>query len=53
MFDVEVCEAKRVLWIRLRGELAEADFTRLDGLGRDVKSVPSCDVVFDMASVET
>ena len=52
MFDVEVCEAKRVLWIRFRGELAEADFTRLDGLGRDVKSVPSCDVVFDMTSVE-
>jgi len=51
MFDVEICEPKRVLWIRFRGELAEADFARLDGLGRDAHG-PPCDVVFDMTSVE-
>ena len=52
MFDVEICELKRVLWIRFRGELAEADFARLDGLGRDAHAGPPYDVVFDMTAVE-
>lgn len=52
MFDVEVCETKRVIWIRFWGELAEADFSRLDALGRDAHAGPACDVIFDMTSVE-
>jgi len=52
MFDVEICEAKRALWIRFRGELAEADFARLDELGRNAHGGPPSDVVFDMTSVE-
>jgi hypothetical protein len=52
MFDVEVCEPKRVVLIRFRGELAEADFTALDALGRERQEGPPYDVVFDMTAVE-
>ena len=40
MFDVEVCEPKRVVLIRFRGELAEADFTALDAMGREMQGGP-------------
>ena len=52
MFDVEVCEPKRVVLIRFRGELAEADFTALDVMGREMRDGPSYDVVFDMTDVD-
>src|SRR5690242_6931577 len=52
MFDVAVCEPKRVVLIRFRGELAEADFTALDALGRERQGGPPYDVVFDMTNVE-
>ena len=52
MFDVEVCEPKRVVLIRFRGELAEADFTALDAMGREMQGGPPYDVVFDMTGVE-
>lgn len=40
MFDVEISEAKRIVLIRFRGELAEADFTALDALGREKQDGP-------------
>jgi hypothetical protein len=52
MFDVEICEPRRIVLIRFRGELAEADFTALDALGREKQGGPSYDVVFDMTAVE-
>ena len=52
MFDVEVCEPKRVVLIRFRGELAEADFAALDAMGREMQGGPRHDVVFDMTNVE-
>ena len=52
MFDVEVCEPKRVVLIRFRGELAQADFTALDAMGREMQGGPPHDVVFDMTGVE-
>jgi hypothetical protein len=52
MFDVEVCESKRVVLIRFRGALAEADFAALDALGRERQGGPPYDVVFDMTAVE-
>jgi hypothetical protein len=52
MFDVEVCEPKRIVLIRFRGELAEADFAALDALGRERQGGPPYDVVFDMTAVE-
>jgi hypothetical protein len=52
MFDVEVCEPKRIVLIRFRGELAEADFIALDAMGREMQAAPPCDVVFDMTNVE-
>jgi hypothetical protein len=52
MFDVELCEPKRVVLIRFRGELAEADFAALDALGREWQGGPPYDVIFDMTNVE-
>ena len=52
MFDVEVCGPKRVVLIRFRGELAEADFAALDAMGREMQGGPRHDVVFDMTNVE-
>ena len=52
MFDVEVCEPKRVVLIRFRGELAAADFTALDAMGREMQGGPPYDVIFDMTGVE-
>jgi hypothetical protein len=52
MFDIEVCEPKRIVLIRFRGELSEADFTALDALGRERQGGPPYDVVFDMTAVE-
>lgn len=52
MFDVEVCEPKRVVLIRFRGELAAADFTALDAMGREMQGGPPYDVIFDMTRVE-
>ena len=52
MFDVAVCEPKRVVLIRFRGELVEADFAALDALGRARQGGPPYDVIFDMTNVE-
>jgi hypothetical protein len=52
MFDVEVSESRRIVLIRFRGELAEADFTALDALGRERQGGPPYDVIFDMTAVE-
>jgi hypothetical protein len=52
MFDIELCEPKRVVLIRFRGELAQADFTALDAMGREVQGGLAYDVVFDMINVE-
>ncbi|MBS0523772.1 MAG: hypothetical protein JSS04_09060 [Proteobacteria bacterium] len=52
MFDVEVCDPKRVVLIRFRGELAVADFTALDAMGRKMQGGPPYDVIFDMTHVE-
>jgi hypothetical protein len=52
MFDVEVCEPKRVVLVRFGGELAAADFTALDAMGRAMRVGPPYDVIFDMTRVE-
>ncbi|HYD05477.1 MAG TPA: hypothetical protein VEC60_07115 [Reyranella sp.] len=52
MFDIEICEPKRIVLIRFRGELTEADFSALDALGRERQGGPPYDVVFDMTAVE-
>lgn len=51
MSDVEVCEPKRVVLIRFRGELAQ-DFIALDAMGREMQGGPTYDVIFDMTRVE-
>lgn len=52
MFDIAICVTKRVVLIRFRGELVEADFTALDALGRERQAGPPYDVIFDMTNVE-
>jgi hypothetical protein len=51
MFEVEVSRSRNVVLIRFKGELTEADFTALDGLGRERSGTPY-DVIFDMTGVE-
>ena len=51
MFDVEICESKRIVLIRFRGELTATDFTSLDALGREKQGGSPYDVVFDMTNV--
>src|SRR5262245_34989229 len=52
MFDVSVCEARRIILVSFRGEVTEADFLRLDARGRDAQGGPAYDVIFDMTAVE-
>src|SRR5437764_2524310 len=52
MFHVEVCEPKRIMWIRFQRELAERDFAALDALGRERQGGPPYDIVFDLRFVE-
>ncbi len=53
MFDVAVCEARRIFLVTFRGEVTEEDFTRLDARGREAQGGPGFDVIFDMTAVES
>lgn len=52
MFDLEICEPRRIALIRFRGELSEADFAALDVLGRGQQASEPFDCIFDMTHVE-
>ena len=52
MFDIAVCEAKRAVLIRFRGELTEADFARLDEAAADARGRVEFDCIFDFTAVE-
>lgn len=52
MFDVEICEARQVVLIRFRGQLAENDFDGLDKLASDTRDKAAFDCIFDMTAVE-
>jgi len=53
MFDIEICEPRRVVLVRFRGQVTEADFTELDKLAAEQrgKSV-AFDCIYDMANIE-
>jgi hypothetical protein len=53
MFDVEVCESRRIILVIFRGQVTEADFTTLDARGREAQGGPGYDVIFDMSRIES
>ena len=52
MFDIELCEERKIGWVRFYGELTEADFEALDRLTGVAKDAGGYDVVYDMSGVE-
>lgn len=52
MFDVGVCETRRILLVTFRGEVSEADFAKLDVYAREAQGGPGYDVIFDLTAVE-
>jgi NADPH:quinone reductase-like Zn-dependent oxidoreductase len=52
MFDIEVCEERKVGLVRFFNELTEADFETLDAIGRAAKGASAYDVVYDMSGIE-
>lgn len=52
MFDIEVCDDRKVYLFRFHGPLTEADFVRLDALARARKDGPPHDCIFDMSGVD-
>jgi hypothetical protein len=52
MFDIEVCEARRIVLVRFHGHLEEADFTALDVLASSARGDGKAfDCIYDMTSV--
>ncbi|HLG46155.1 MAG TPA: hypothetical protein VKY24_07940 [Reyranella sp.] len=52
MFDIEICEERKVGLVRFHGELTEADFDALDAAARAVKDGPAYDVIYDMSGID-
>jgi len=52
MFDIYVCEPRRIALIRFRGQLSEADFTALDASARATPRAGEYDCIFDLLGVE-
>jgi hypothetical protein len=52
MFDVKLCESRRVALITFGHEVSGADFERLDALAREAGSGPTYDLIFDMTAIE-
>jgi hypothetical protein len=52
MFDVEVCESRRIVLVVFRGEVTEADFTELDARGRAAQGGPGYDAIYDLSRIE-
>jgi hypothetical protein len=52
MFDIEVCEAKRISLVRFRGELSAQDFAELDRLAVESRDVASgIHSIYDLTDV--
>jgi hypothetical protein len=52
MFHIYVCEPRRIVLIRFRGQLSEADFTALDASARATPQAGEYDCIFDFTGVE-
>jgi hypothetical protein len=53
MFDIAVCESKRIVLIRFTGVLAEADFAALEASARRTPEAEQHDCVFDFTGVQS
>jgi hypothetical protein len=51
MFDIEVCESRRVVLIRFTGVLAESDFIALEKSARSTAAAEQYDCVFDFTGI--
>lgn len=52
MFDIDVCEPRRVVLVRFRGQLTEADFVELDRLAAELRGERAFDCIYDMTDIE-
>jgi hypothetical protein len=52
MFDIDICEPRRIVLVRFRGQLTEADFAELDRLAAERRGEQSFDCIYDMTNVE-
>jgi hypothetical protein len=52
MFDIEVCEARRIVLVRFHGQVTEADFAELDRLAAEQRGRAAFDCIYDMSNVE-
>jgi hypothetical protein len=52
MFDIDICEPRRIVLVRFRGELTEADFVELDRLAAELRGERAFDCIYDMTTVE-
>ncbi len=51
MFDVDICEAKRISLVSFRGEISARDFLELDRLARERSDPRGLHVIYDMTDV--
>ena len=52
MFDIEICEPRRIVLVRFRGQVTEADFTELDRLAAEQRGKTAFDCIYDMTGIE-
>lgn len=52
MFDIDICEPRRIVLIRFRGQLTEADFAELDKLAAEQRGKRAFDCIYDMTNIE-
>ena len=53
MFDIELCEPRRIVLVRFRGQVTEADFTNLDRLAAEQRGkAVAFDCIYDMTGIE-
>jgi hypothetical protein len=52
MFDIDLCEAKRISLVSFHGELSAEDYVELDRLARDPGVAAGIHCIYDMTRVE-
>jgi hypothetical protein len=52
MFEIDLCDARRIALIRLRGEVTEQDLIALDALADQQQATSGFDTVIDLIEVQ-
>lgn len=52
MFDIDICEPRRIVLVRFRGQLSEADFVELDRLAAELRGERAFDCIYDTTDIE-